>query len=575
MQRTELNHARHRRFQRCVWAALSMAALILSACSSSPSTGTAASSGGGNNGGAGGVSGGGAGGVSLDTGGAAQGGNAGGAMAGSGGTSLGGASTGGSAPGGSTLGGSAGSAGDMGSGGTTDVGGAGGLGGSFDAGGRADAGGSAANGGSGGAAGSSSDAATNCDVSSWTFVDGNGQTGINWDVTQSAGSPHLLQVGDKLYATWSEYNTGVTQIRVAVYGGDDASPAWSFVDGNTASGINHDPKRSAVAPRLGALGGKLYATWYEVNGVANQVRVAVYNGNDASPAWSFVDGNGTVGINHDPAHPAAYPMLAAYGGKLYATWQETNGTTLPTNGTNAFQIRIAVYDGNDAAPSWSYVDGSAVNGLNHDQPTSAGGSVLAAFENRLYAAWEEADGVTSHTRVVVYGGDDLAPAWTFLDGNATGGINFDNTKNVNIPQVAEFSGKLYVAWPEFGAAHWTIRVAAHAEGDAGPGWSFVDGNGLSRGGDISVPRMAASGCALYVTWQERSSLSGPPQIRVAAYDGNSPWTSVDGDGSDGINHDPLNSAGGSQLTMFAGRLYAAWGEQTANGITQIRAAVGH
>jgi hypothetical protein len=79
----------------------------------------------------------------------------------------------------------------------------------------------------------------------------------------------------KLYATWVERNSTVEQVRVAVYNSSDASPSWSFIDGNTAHGINKDNTKSADSPQLTVFNEKPYATWSENNGTAWQVRVAV------------------------------------------------------------------------------------------------------------------------------------------------------------------------------------------------------------------------------------------------------------------------------------------------------------
>ena len=118
--------------------------------------------------------------------------------------------------------------------------------------------------------------------------------------------------------------------------------SWMFVDGNGTNGINKDPAKNAYSPQLTVLGSKLYAIWDE-GSTATQIRVAVYNGNDAAPSWNFVDGNGTNGINKDATKSAFSPQLTVLGSKLYAAWVEHNGTS--------YQIRVAVYNGIDTAPS--------------------------------------------------------------------------------------------------------------------------------------------------------------------------------------------------------------------------------
>jgi mevalonate pyrophosphate decarboxylase len=171
-------------------------------------------------------------------------------------------------------------------------------------------------------------------IPAWTPVDDNGTNGINKNVAQSAVAPQLTVLGSKLYATWVESKGTANQIRMAVYNGNDGVPAWTFVDGGGTDGINKNVAQYADVPQLTVLGSKLYATWYESNGTAYQIRTAVYNGNDAASAWAFVDGGGTNGINKNVARPAYAPQLTVLGSKLYSTWYEYNGT--------ANQIRIAV-----------------------------------------------------------------------------------------------------------------------------------------------------------------------------------------------------------------------------------------
>ena len=290
----------------------------------------------------------------------------------------------------------------------------------------------------------------------WAFVDGNGPNGINKDTTQRAIAPQLTVFGSKLYATWQEdANTPAfhaTQIRVAVYNGNASSPSWTFVDGNGTSGINKNTTRNAVAPQLTVFGSKLYATWQEDTNnpavSATQIRVAVYNGNHSSSSWTFVDGNGMSGINKNTTRNAVAPQLTVFGSKLYATWQEdTNNLAV-----YATQIRVAVYNGNASSPSWAFVDGNGPNGINNDTTQSAVAPQLAVFGSKLYATWLEGNNnlavYATQIRVAVYNGNDSSPSWAFVDGNGPNGINKDTTQSAVAPQLTVFGSKLYAIWQE-------------------------------------------------------------------------------------------------------------------------------
>src|SRR3972149_3800564 len=292
---------------------------------------------------------------------------------------------------------------------------------------------------------------TTRDVVSWEFVDGNGENGLNYDVTKDTYFPQLTAFNSKLYAAWREMVNDDFQLRVAVYNGNDKSPAWTFGDGNGKSGINHDVMQDVFFPQLTVLGSHLYATWRESNGTAYQIRVAVYNGNDSAPAWKFIDGNSANGINKDATQDGYYPQLTALSSKLYAIWQESNGT--------AYQIRVAVYNGNDSAPAWKFIDGNSANGLNKDATKEGYTPQLTVYGSKLYATWYELTDQASQIRVAVYNGTDNSPAWAFVDGNSVKGINHDATKDAFDPQLTVFGSRLYATWKEKSAAGHQVRAA--------------------------------------------------------------------------------------------------------------------
>jgi len=388
----------------------------------------------------------------------------------------------------------------------------------------------------------------------WTHVDGgNASAGIN--PSSGGDSPCLAEFSAKLYAAWTEAD----HIRVAVYNGNDAAPGWAIVDGG-ADGINKDPGQTAGNAQLVAFNAKLYAAWSE----AGSIRVAVYNGNDDAPVWTFVDGDGVVGIVNDPAATAEHPRFAVLGAKLYATWQERGASTL---------AQIAVYNGDDSAPDWTFVDNGGI--VSTDVSGNAR-PVLAAFSSKLYLAFEN-NGIA----VRVYGGDDAAPAWTSVTGTLP--VLFRINEQAYNPELALHDGKLYLAWREVFDTPlyftWQIRVAVYNGNDAAADWRFVDGFGIY--GINKNPRTAAQGHRLVVyrgylhaVWTEELPDVMISQVRVAAYNGNDAvpaWTFKD-KGEYGINFDPAHYAGDPAVAVVNAKLYAAWRETYAG--TQIRVAVG-
>jgi hypothetical protein len=410
------------------------------------------------------------------------------------------------------------------------------------------------------------------EITSWAYLDSTTINGINKNVAQTAVAPQLTVLGSKLYATWNENNGTASQIRVAVYNGNDAAPAWTFVDGGGTNGINKNGAQGAFAPQLTVLGSKLYATWQESNGTTDQIRMAVYNGIDTAPVWASVDGNGTNGINKYVALNAFAPQLTVLGSKLYATWGEYTGA-------GATQIRMAVYNGNDGAPAWTFVDGGGTNGINKNVALSAYAPQLTVLGSKLYATWYEFNVTASQIRMAVYNGNDAAPTWTAVDGNLTDGINKSGAQGATDPQLTVLGSKLYATWNEYNGTDYQIRMAVYNGNDAAPTWASVDGNGTNginknAAQTATAPQLTVLGSKLYATWYENNGTAY--QIRMAVYNGNdaaSAWAFVDGGGTNGINKNVAQYADVPQLTVLGSKLYSTWYEYngTAN---QIRIAVG-
>jgi hypothetical protein len=370
-------------------------------------------------------------------------------------------------------------------------------------------------------------------------------------------------LGSKLYATWIEYDATLTpKVRVSVYAGDDTAPAWTSVDGDGADGLNEDPLGAAMYPDLCVLDARVYATWQELGASGErEVKVAVYGGDDAAPTWTFVHGAGETGVNR-AGSAGIWPQLAAFASRLYLTWVE------------GAQVRVAVYGGDDGAPAWARVDGGVPGvGLNAAE-TQGYHPRLTAFGARLYAAWSE----DAQVRVAVYGGDDAAPSWSFVDGR---GLSADPSALGGAPQLAGAGGRLYAAWIETNGPTSLVRAAVFNGDVASPVWALVDGaDGLNRDPSAAAeaPQLAAHGARLYAAWAEKRPAGTGYAVHVAVYGGDDAaptWTFVDGGGTDGLASGAAADAGRVQLVEFDARLYAAWREIRADaGIpSQVRVAV--
>ena len=344
------------------------------------------------------------------------------------------------------------------------------------------------------------------DNSTWSTIDGDSNNGINLIKSRNATNPSMSDNGTHLFAVWSEDNgAGKGLIRTAVY--DNTTRSWDFQNNNFQElNNNNSTTRSANNPQLLDDNSSLYAIWSENNGIANQIRVKLF---DNSTSWNLVDniGDNTTGINNNPSKNAINPKLLNFNSRIYAAWSEDNGS--------ASQIHVARYDDNS---SWTIVDDNSSTGINKAPGKNATYPTMAVLSTKLYLAWSEtnADNRTQ-IRVKSYDGS----SWSSVDGdNATKGINKDYTQNASYPQLVKVtdnssSSKLYAVWLEENG-NTQVRVA---EFNGTSTWSFKDGDSFD-GLNLNTAKITGKPSAtaylnkLIVAWSETSSL-GVPQIRVA------------------------------------------------------------
>ena len=163
--------------------------------------------------------------------------------------------------------------------------------------------------------------------STWTFIDGNGATGLNYEAAKSInGTPVLASYNGKLFAFWSENN----KIRLKQY---DETNGWaSGADGGT-NGWNYNAADEAYNPFCFVYNNLIYVSW-EQNPAPRKIHVVTFNGTTKT----FIDDNANVGINFNTAMAAHYPKMTEYNGNLYAVWNEDNAEA-----DNAQQIRAKKY----------------------------------------------------------------------------------------------------------------------------------------------------------------------------------------------------------------------------------------
>jgi hypothetical protein len=379
----------------------------------------------------------------------------------------------------------------------------------------------------------------------WSFKDGDGENGLNVDVTKAASNPKLVDFKGVLFAIWSESIGSTDQIRVKKY--DSSTDAWVTADSNTP--LNKNAEKDAKNPSLVVFNNELYAAWQEVSTSNWQLRIKKFNGS----GWVSVDGDGTDGLNVNTRFNALSPKLIVYNNALYVIWEETSG---------ANQIRVKKYGGSGS--SWSSADGGV--SLNKSVSQGALSVSVVVWGNKLYATWSESNGTASQIRVKSYDGS----SWTFVDGNDTTGMNVNNAKYGSAPALEVYDNKLYLAWAESASKN-QIRVKVYN----GTSWTEADG-GLADTGinqnplhDAYLVRLITFDGKLYATWHEAQLFDF--RVRVKVYDGTT-WVSADGNTLRGLNRSETNMATFGHLAVLTNNsestLYAAFLE--SNGVNQVR-----
>ena len=397
--------------------------------------------------------------------------------------------------------------------------------------------------------------------------------GTSWEKTTSYSN-------SKLYVSWSEISQygSISQIRVKEY--DNSS--WSTIDGDSNNGINLIKSRNATHPSLADNGTHVFAVWSEDNGAGKGlIRSAVYD--NGSRFWDFQISNFQP-LNNSTSYSANNPQLLYHSSSLYAIWSENNGT--------ANQIRVKQFDNSS---SWNLVDNTGANttGINKNTGRNAINPKIQIYNSEIYAAWSEDDGSASQIRVAKF---DNSSSWTFVDGNASTGINKTTGKDATDPAMAVLSNKLYIAWSETNADNRTqIRVKSYD----GSNWSFVDGENATKGinkdytQNTSYPQLVtvtegknivrstddgvswdnatsnSSSSKLYAVWLEEN---GSTQVRVAEFDGTSTWSFKDGNSFDGLNLNTAKITGKPSAAAYLNQLIVAWSETNSLGVPQIRVA---
>jgi len=162
------------------------------------------------------------------------------------------------------------------------------------------------------------------DGSAWSTVKDGGDAFINYDLSANSSSFSIINYFGRIYVSWTEDNIPPYRLCVRMFDGNN----WNWVDGDDPNGIKYssDSSRQPISVDLSIVNNKLYAVWQEQDsGAIYQIRASIYNGFDFAPGWSFIDGNSATGLNDDTGTSAREPQTISYNSKIYVIFREAFG----------------------------------------------------------------------------------------------------------------------------------------------------------------------------------------------------------------------------------------------------------
>jgi parallel beta-helix repeat protein len=288
------------------------------------------------------------------------------------------------------------------------------------------------------------------------------------------------------YAAWSDARNGNYEIYVSRWNGS----AWEgLADSDRHGGISRSESSSQRPSITLGAGGQPIVAWRE-NG---DIFVAAFDpaAQGGLGAWvGLANSLGPGGISGSGT--ADRPSIANTSSGPVVAWLNYAG--------DASEIRVQRFNG----AAWTAVGAPVVAGA-----ADLGELQLATDGVKLAVGWRQS--VAGVSRVYVR--ENTGAAWNELAGSASGAGISPSTLSADQPTLAYHDGELYVAWRQFTRTEsgesevYAARFSGTAWEEAGTGGQ--SGGGVSAtGGTASIPRLAAGGGTLHLTWGEDLLASG-------------------------------------------------------------------
>jgi len=319
--------------------------------------------------------------------------------------------------------------------------------------------------------------------------------------TYESAYPSVAASGSYVYVAWHD--------STPVSGSGTAPEIWMRISSNNGASFGSAIRITvntgwSCYPSVAASGSYVYVAWQDNTPVS---------GSDGTfEVWLRVssDNGATFGSPiriSTNTYYSGYPSVAAYGTYVYVAWHDY--TPVSGSGSNP-EIWMRISSNNGAS------FGSAIR-ISTNAYDSLFPSV-AAYGSYVYVAWMD------KTPVSGSGGD--YEIWLRVSSNNGGSFGSPirittNTGGSVFPSVAAFGGYVYIAWVDdtpVSGSDWQPEIWLRVSSDNGA--SFGSPIRISTNTGASMyPSVAASHSYVYVSWQDRTPVSGSgpyPEIWLRA-----------------------------------------------------------
>jgi hypothetical protein len=242
--------------------------------------------------------------------------------------------------------------------------------------------------------------------------------GTSWSYTEDAYGYGINDANDTTYGIQAAVHNGLLFVafgRVTTPAPHTAIKVRAFNGGGWATvGQGIDIAKSSVnfsqQCSMTSCNGSLYLLWREFNSSlpCDGLWVTRYNG----VSWTRMDGRPTLardGLRYvsrndssigSTANDARLEALAVVNGRLVAAWREDCGP-LAAPSANPIQLRCALFNGDETASAWAFIDGGLAAGLNVNSAYSVGEVCPVSHDSKLYIGFTEFNGSANAMHVKV------------------------------------------------------------------------------------------------------------------------------------------------------------------------------